>query len=394
MIDKLLSKKIQSFILEHESEDPFQLSLKYDQVDGAPIRLIAEQIAGRQKAKIKLPEWYMTEGIIYPPKLSMEQCSSQCTAEYKASLVGGGVFTDLTGGTGVDTWELSKLFEKGNYVEQDGGLALLARSNLSALKRKNVEVHSATAERYLASISETVDCIYIDPARRDDNKNRVFLLEDCTPDIVQLLPQLRAKANQVLIKTSPMMDIDLAIKSLGPINEVHIVAVENDCKEVLYLISETQPDDPRLFMVNFKKSKMERLQSTITGVNTAHASFSEPMKYLYEPNAAIMKAGAFAYVSEKFSIPKLHKHTHLYTSEKLLTEFPGRTFKIEQLLPYSKKEIKRAIPKGKANITVRNFKDDVAAIRKKTGLKDGGELYLFGFTDVDQVQRIGLCTKA
>ena len=254
MIDKLLSKKIQSFILEHESEDPFQLSLKYDQVDGAPIRLIAEQIAGRQKAKIKLPEWYMTEGIIYPPKLSMEQCSSQSTAEYKASLVGGGVFTDLTGGTGVDTWELSKLFEKGNYVEQDGGLALLARSNLSALKRKNVEVHSATAERYLASISETVDCIYIDPARRDDNKNRVFLLEDCTPDIVQLLPQLRAKANQVLIKTSPMMDIDLAIKSLGPINEVHIVAVENDCKEVLYLISETQPDDPRLFMVNFKKS--------------------------------------------------------------------------------------------------------------------------------------------
>ncbi|MEM1407871.1 MAG: SAM-dependent methyltransferase [Bacteroidota bacterium] len=394
MIHKLLSQHIQSFILEHENQDPFQLSLKYKEVDGIPIRLISEQISGRQKAKSKLPEWYSTKGILYPPKLSMEQCSSQATAKYKAMLVKGQAWVDLTGGTGVDTWALSLSFRKGSYVEQDENLAELADFNFSALKRQNVEVHNTTAEDYLNSISEKVDCIYIDPARRDENKNRVFRLEDCTPNIIPLLPQLKKKANQVLIKASPMMDIDLAISALGRVDEVHVVAVENDCKEVLYVISETQAEDTKLCMVNFKKGQVERLDSTIGEISTSRAGFSQPLKYMYEPNAAILKAGAFAFVSERFSVKKLHKHTHLYTSNQLLSEFPGRVFIIEQVLPYSKKEIKRALPNGKANISTRNFRDDVATIRKKTGINDGGELYLFGFTDIDEIQRVALCTKA
>ncbi|MEM8567018.1 MAG: RsmD family RNA methyltransferase [Bacteroidota bacterium] len=394
MIDKLLSQKIQSFILEHENEDPFQLSLKYKEVNGVPIRLISEQIAGRQKAKSKLPTWGKTKGIVYPPKLSMEQCSSEVAAMYKASIVNGNSFVDLTGGAGVDSWALSQSFEKGHYVEQDEDLAILAELNLSVLKRQNVEVHNSTAEDYLNSVSGNVDCIYIDPARRDENQNRVFRLEDCTPNVIQLLPQLKGKGDQFLIKTSPMMDIDLAISSLERVDEVHVVAIENDCKEVLYLISKTQGKDVKLSMVNFKKGQMERLDSTIREIGTSHAGFSKPLKYMYEPNAAILKAGAFAFVSEKFSVKKLHKHTHLYTSSQLLPEFPGRVFIIEQLLPYSKKEIKRAIPNGKANISTRNFRDDVATMRKKTGIKDGGELYLFGFTDINEIQRVALCTRA
>ncbi|MEM7109693.1 MAG: SAM-dependent methyltransferase [Bacteroidota bacterium] len=394
MIDKLLSPSVQSFILKHENEDPFQLSLKYKEVDGIPIRLISEQISGKQKAKGKLPYWYSREGILYPPKLSIEQCSSQSTAEYKASLLKGHAFVDLTGGTGVDTWALSQSFRKGSYVEKLENLAILARSNFSVLKRHNIEVLNITAENYLNSASGKVDCIYIDPARRDEDKNRVFRLGDCAPNIIQLLPQLKKKAHKILIKTSPMMDIDLAIRSLGSVSEVHIVAVKNDCKEVLYLISETQSNEISFFTVNFKKGRTERFNSTLNKIIAARAHLSRPMEYLYEPNASILKAGAFDLVSEKFSIFKLHKHTHLYTSDQLITEFPGRVFKVEQLLPYAKKEIRLAIPDGKANISTRNFKDDVATIQKKTGIKDGGEAYLLGFTDLDEVQRIALCTKA
>ncbi|MEM9856307.1 MAG: class I SAM-dependent methyltransferase [Bacteroidota bacterium] len=393
MIGKLLSPKIQSFIRKHENEDPFQLSLKYKEVDGVPIRLISEQVSGRQKAKSKLPRWHQTEHILYPPQLSMEQCSSQSTAEYKAKLVKGREFIDLTGGTGVDSWALSQSFQKGNYVEQDQNLAELAKSNFSALGKKNIQAHHTTAEEYLTSISKKVDCIYIDPARRDKNKNRVFRLEDCTPNIIELLPQLKKKAHQVLIKTSPMMDIDLAIGSLGHVDEVHVIAVDNDCKEVLYTVAEISAEKTKLSIINFKKGKLQRLDSTISEISTARVSFSSPKTYLYEPNAAIMKAGAFNLISERFSIPKLHRHTHLYTSNKISPEFPGRIFKVKHLLPYSRKEIKRAVPNGKANITIRNFKDDVAAIRKKTGIKDGGELYLFGFTDINTAQRIAICSK-
>lgn len=393
MIDKLLSKEVQSFIIDHESDDPFQLSLKYNDVCGVPIRLISEQVAGRQKAKSKLPTWYETEGIIFPPKLSMEQCSSEVTARYKASLVNGKQFIDLTGGTGVDTWAICESFKKGVYVEQREELVQLARSNFSALGLNRMRVHHGSAEDYLNAISESLDCIYIDPARRDENKNRVFLLEDSSPNIISLLPKLKAKANQILIKTSPMMDIQLALKSMSGVMEIHIVSVDNDCKEVLYLVSGDAADDVQIKTINFKKGIKEMFQFTLQESKSAVPSYSLPKQYLYEPNAAVMKAGAFELLCEAFSMEKLHANTHLYTSNMLRNDFPGRVFRIQQILPYSKREIRNTIPKGKANIATRNFKDDVATIRKKTGLKDGGEWFLFGFTDVKGAQNLALCTK-
>ena len=255
MINKVLSAEVQAFIKEHDGDDPFQLSLNYSDVDGVPMPLISEQISGRQKAKSKLPSWYANKRVIFPPRLSMEQCSSEITANYKASLAQGKTFIDLTGGAGVDTWALSKVFDNGTYVEQNRELTSISKSNFKALGATNITILYSTAEEFLSDLNDQVDFIYIDPARRDNNKNRVYLLADCLPDITRLLPELREKAQAVLVKTSPMMDIDLSISKLAGIAEVHVVAIDNDCKEVLYMNSPKSSDDIVVKTKNFTKAR-------------------------------------------------------------------------------------------------------------------------------------------
>lgn len=393
MIRRVLSKEVQAFIKEHEGEDPFQLGLKYSEVGGIPMSWVSEQILSRQKAKTKLPSWYCAEDIIFPPRLSMEQCSSEATANYKSSLVRGKIFVDLTGGAGVDAWALSRVFENGIYVEKNEELALSAKFNFSALGARHVSVINTTAEEFLEGLNDQVDCIYIDPARRDNNKNRVYLLEDCTPDITYLLPRLKGKAQKVLIKTSPMMDIDLSIHKLDGVSEVHVVAIDNDCKEVLYLISAEPTNEILVKTINFAKGFDQRMDFVWHERTSAPIVLGELKQYLYEPNSALLKTGPFNLIGAKFGLEKLHTNTHLYTSQVLVKNFPGRTFKVEQALPYSKKEINKAIPTGQANVTVRNFKDSVEKIRKKTGLRDGGEKYLFGFTDLNNKHQLALCTR-
>ncbi len=392
MIADLQKESVQQFIKAHEREDAFQLSLRYSEVDGVPIQLIAEQIASRQKAKQKLPSWYDTAGILYPPKLSMEQCSSETTAKYKASLVSGKHFVDLTGGAGVDAWALSNSFETGDYVEQNSQIAELTKVNFEKLGVENLSVTIGFAEDFLKDLHDPADLIYIDPARRDQHKNRVFQLADCTPGVVELLPILKSKAEQVLIKTSPMMDIDLSIKSMKGVNEVHILSVENDCKEVLYLVEEKEVKDILFKTVNFKKGSQECFDFSQLEVSTAQTTYSLPKKYLYEPNASIMKSGAFDLISQRFSISKLHPNTQLFTSDDLIDFFPGRTFVIEANIGYDKKKLKKLIPDNKANVTTRNFKDSVEKIRKTTGLKDGGNYFVFACTNLDSKPTI-LITK-
>lgn len=393
MIQELLDDKVQGFIRENESADPFDLVLKKKEVAGVPIKYIAEQIAGRQIAKTKLPFWYKCESVIYPPKLSLEQCSSEITAFYKTSIVSGKTFADLTGGTGVDTAALASSFDEGYYIEQNKQLVDLAIHNFDALAINKIKCHHSTAEDFLLNYENKLDCIYIDPARRGKNKNKVFLLSDCTPDITKLLPKLLSKADKVLVKTSPMMDIDQSLKSMYGVQEVHIIALENECKEVLYLVTNDSASSIAIKTANILKNGNIQKLDFDWNKRVGPVHYVDPSNYLYEPNVAILKSGAFQLVANQFNVKKLAPNTHLYTSDVLIDDFPGRVFKIDHLLPYSKKEIKKALPDNKANITARNFVDDVKSIRKKIGLKDGGSTYLFACKLYDQTPVVIKCSK-
>jgi hypothetical protein len=393
LIEQLLDKDVQNFILENENADPFALSLKNKEFKGIPIQELAAQIASRQTAKTKLPDWYKTQSLVYPPKISMEQCSSQLTAEYKANLVAGKSFIDLTGGAGVDTWAFSKRFDEGIYIEQNEILYSITKHNFSALGVDNLTTHNTTAESFIEDFKGIVDFIYIDPARRDKNQNRVFRFSDCEPNIEELLPELLSIAKKVMIKASPMLDIDLSLKSLSNISAVHIISVSNDCKEVLYIAEAEDSKNVEFTTVNLATTGNEIFKFSQADLTKSDADFSLPQAFLYEPNASIMKAGAFQLVSSEFNVAKLHQHTHLYTSVSLLESFPGRTFKIEAVINFDKKLITKLIPEGKANIATRNFKDDVAQIRKKTKLKDGGEKYVFACTNIDNKPIVIICTK-
>lgn len=394
MIDELLKDSIQKFIADNEDVDPFELSLKNQFVENIPIALISQQIAARKTAKKKFPNWYKTDRLVYPIKLSLEQSSSQQTAEYKASLLTGHNFADLTGGMGIDTWALSKSFNKGSYIEMQSGLADLARHNFDRLGVNTIEVINTTAEDFLKHSLHHFDLLYIDPARRDANKNKVFKLEDCTPNVVELLPILLEKSRYVLIKTSPMMDIELALKELSNVKEVHIVSVENDCKEVLYILSKEVPTtNVCVHTVNFTKTKIQKFKYQRDAELTSEVRFNEPLEYLYEPNSSIMKSGAYKTIAAYYNLNKLHPNTHLYTSRELVTDFPGRTFRIKSKLQYDRKSIRKVIPEGKANIATRNFITDVNNVKKKLGLKDGGEEYIFACRDLTNKPIILVCTK-
>lgn len=391
MIEELLKPSIRKFIRDHVNDDPFQLAFQFKEIEGVPFQRIAQQILGRQKVKSKNPDWYACDDIIYPIKLSLEQSSSKQTAGYKASLVSGDSFIDLTAGMGVDTWALSRKFSSGIALEQNQELSEITAHNLISLGINNVKVLNQLAEDYLNDCHHKFDLIYLDPARRIAS-GKVFLFEDCEPNIVALLPLLKSKSEEILIKTSPLMDIDQSISQLTGVTDVHIVSVNNDCKEVLYHI--TQLDKPlRIHTINFTNSGTQKFDYDYLDEKNVEVNYSETGKYLYEPNSAILKAGAFKSITTHYKVGKLHPNTHLYTSNELIANFPGRIFNVNDILPYSKKEIKGNIDPNKANITVRNFPDSVEKIRKKLGLKDGGDVYLFAFTNAQNKLQIAHCTK-
>ncbi|MEQ9437829.1 MAG: RsmD family RNA methyltransferase [Cyclobacteriaceae bacterium] len=386
----LLEAGTQQFIREHASDDPYALALQAKRFPNIPIQQVAEQIQARQKAKKKLPEWYQTEGVIFPPSLAMEQCSSEATARFKSSLVSGTSVVDLTGGAGIDTYYLSRSFERGAYVEQNSRLAAIAQHNFRQLGASSIEIHATDAEAFLSSM-EAVDLIYLDPARRDDAQRKVFRLSDCSPDVTSMLPGLLIKGKQVMIKTSPMLDIDAAMNDLGNVDQVYVVAVNNECKEVLYLLSSQVVASPMITALDLANGAAP-LQFAREGETKASVSYAEPQRYLYEPHAAILKAGAFRSVAQQYGVAKLHPRTHLYTSEQLVANFPGRTFRIQSVAPYQKKVVRKYVPEGKANISTRNFGDSVATVRKKLGLQEGGDAYLFA-TATQLQNRVILITQ-
>ncbi len=378
----VLSPSTKAFIDAHLRDNVKELALQAAKYPGVDLREAITQISGRQVALAKIPSWAANGEIRYPRHLSMEQCSSENTAHYKASLVGGTSLTDLTGGFGVDCAFMGANFERVDYVERQTELCDIAQHNFAALGLNQVVVHNQEATEYLPMMPP-VEWIFIDPARRDGHGGKTVAISDCEPNVEQLEALLTEKANRVMVKLSPMLDVALALTTLQHICEVHIVSAANDCKELLLILnsSATTTEVP-IHCVNLTAGSNQHFTFTREAEQQAVCSYTDQVgRYLYEPNASVMKAGAYRSVAAHFELLKLHPNSHLYTSDRLVADFPGRAFEVVGECTFNKKELKTLLGDlKKANLTVRNFPATVAELRKRTKLAEGGEDYLFATT--------------
>ena len=427
-----MNQATQDFIRQHQDDDVRQLAFlasKYPEVD-MPFAL--DQIRGRKMARVKLPRWASLEGIIYPPHISMEQCSSESTALYKAELAArllglpassSGIemkaeneieFVDLTGGFGVDfSYIAARLGVKSMYVERQVHLCEAAKENFERLGLKNAIVKNGDGIEVLHSFLPKKDdatsaddslgiiydqplsllktklglkLIFVDPARRDDAGNKVVSLKDCTPDVTVLQEEMLSKADYVIIKLSPMLDWHRAVSELSHVREVHVISVNNECKELLLVLSaRNMGENLRIYCINDAQSFVcDELDMESSQVKIAPSTLEE-MLYLYEPNASLMKAGCFGVLSERYDARMLSKNSHLFVSQAPIEAFPGRSFRIIAVSSFNKKELKRHLSGfTKANIATRNFPLSVAELRKRLKLKDGGETYIFATTLSDE----------
>ena len=366
------------FIEEHLNDDVRELALKYSNAE-VNMALALRQIEARQLLKKKVPSWSDNPDLLFPAHLSVEQCSSEATALYKAALLQGDTFADLTGGLGVDCFFISQHFKEATYVEVNPELCELAKHNFSSLQ-VSITIQNESSEAYL-SHCESKDCFFIDPARRDLYGRKTVSIADCTPNVVKLQDLLLQKAKLVMVKLSPMLDISKALEELKHVSEIHVVAVANECKELLFIMERDFEEEPVITCVNLqtKQPKVryrygEERIPTMTLCTT-------PQAYLYEPNAALMKAGCFDYLSQHYGVHQLHRNSHLFTSEQLIPDFPGRIFAVDGWAPYNKKT-KQTLLAGveKASISTRNFPLSVADLRKSLKIADGDEIYLFATT--------------
>lgn len=390
-----MNEETKRFIIEHEIDDIYLLSLQSERYKNIDFELAIRQINGRQKIRNKVPRFFQTVDILYPAQLSLEQSSSEITALYKASLCEGNSLVDLTGGFGVDCCFMAAHFKQVTYVERQTELCRLAGHNFKVLNENYIEVVNTETEKYLSEM-KPVDWIFIDPARRSTSGKKVVLLSDCEPDVSALSAQLLNKANQVMIKLSPMMDISVAIRDLPTTSEIHIVAIDNECKEILLILNRDTEKQLLIKTINFSNNKNNQLfEFELNDETNANSVFtSEIQKYLYEPNSAVMKSGAFKLIGDRFSLYKLHINTHLYTSNELSVDFPGRIFEVVNVYNNTKKELKELAAKApKANISTRNYPLNVDELRKKLKIKDGGDTYLFACTQANEQKVIMECKK-
>ena len=366
------------FIAEHLHDDVHELALKYSNAK-VDMALALRQIEARQLLQKKVPSWSDNEELLFPQHLSMEQCSSEATAQYKASLLHGDSFADLTGGLGVDCHFIAQHFKQMDYVESNPELCTLAEHNFKVLGT-DAAVHNTTAEDYL-SRCEPKDCIFLDPARRDLYGRKTVSIADCTPNVVKLQDLLLQKARRVMLKLSPMLDISKALQELRHVSEVHVVAVANECKETLFLLEQGFEETPVLTCVNLQSGQPEVKFTHEEERISAIALADNLSRYLYEPNAALMKGGCYKLLTQRYDVSKLHPNSHLYTSDQLVSDFPGRIFVVEGWAPFSKKT-KQSLLAGveKASIATRNFPLSVDALRKSLKIADGDEIYVFATT--------------
>lgn len=377
----LLQPELQDYIIQHEGDDERKLVLKGQDIFGVSAVDVAQQIAGRRKVKAKLPSMYILPQIVYPPVINLEQCSSERTAKFKSNLVTGKSAIDLTGGIGIDSFFLSQHFEKVVYVENNEKLLKIAQHNHAILGAHNIDYHCQDAEAYIKTSDKNYDLIYVDPSRRSASHKKVFKFEECSPDVIRLLPILKKIANTILIKASPMIDIKQGMKELGNVSRVFVVGYHNECKEILFLIGKNTAT-PTIEAVDLSDDGLA--QHTIAFDFSEEAQteilYSEPKKLLYEPSSLILKAGAFKLIANRFNLKKIAPNTHLYTSDHFHKNFPGRIFNIECHLKSKAESINTYLPDGHANVTTRNYPLTPAQLKKKLNLKDGGDQFVFGFS--------------
>ena len=384
----ILNTDIQQFINENLNSNSTNVLLK-----GTPFKTVSTseivlQIEAKIRCQKKLPTWFHTNGIYYPSKLNIEQTSSEITAKYKSKLIKGTHIIDVTGGFGVDCFYFSTRFKFVTHCEINAELSKIVEHNLKQLNVANITTVVNDGIEFLKGQNNTFDWIYIDPSRRHDAKGKVFFLRDCSPNVPEHLSQLFKYSNHVMIKTSPLLDISAGIGELSCVKTVHVIAVNNEVKELLWILEKGYNGLITIETANIKPDITEKFQfnwsKTVVTTN-----YSYPLTYVYEPNAAILKAGGFHQITDSLKVFKLHQHSHLYTSSNYI-DFPGRIFTIKQVIPYNKKLVKRLGIK-KANISTRNFPERVENIRKKFSIKDGGDIYLF-FTTTLGNEKIVLVT--
>ena len=387
-------EKTRKFAEEHQNDNVYDLLLHADKFPDVNIKAVVNQIKGRKITKSKIPAWHKNQCLIYPDKKALEQCSSEATAKFKASLVSGETMVDLTGGLGVDTAFLSEKFLKVHYVEPNKKLFETAAYNFNYLDLQHVKCYNLSAPDFLNQNQDNFDLIYLDPDRRPGKNNvKKIMLHDHQPDVITLKNKLLSRANTVMLKTSPMLDIQDMMESLPETTAVHVIAAMNECKELLVLL-EKKPAGKKIIAVNIdKNSNYKTFDADLTSVKNKKVNFSLPLNYLFEPNAALLKAGLQDVYAEQKKIFKLHSNSQLYTSNNLFPGFFGRSFRIIKILPFDRKQVSATLKSNKANITVRNFPVSVEEIRKKIKLKEGGEDYLFATTLNNGQKRLILCRK-
>jgi hypothetical protein len=393
MEEKLLSPEVQLFIYQHENDDERALVLKQKEIHQVPSSIIADQIIGRRKAKEKLPTYYDAKNIIYPPSLNIEQSSSEDTAKYKSELLENYLhnknqkklsLVDLTGGLGIDSFFFSKSFEQVDYVEPNEDLLKITRHNHQQLEATNLIYHRETAEQFLEKLNDARTVVYIDPSRRSVDNKKIYKLSECTPDIVSLQSHIFNHTKYLLVKASPLLDLQQGLKELKFVKTVFVISVYNECKEVLFLCEKDFGGEAKVEAVNLLSEGRELLSFTFEEEKNSVVNFSSMKKYLYEPNASILKAGAFKFISAHYNVFKLHVNTHLYTSDELIFDFPGRVFEVEKKIKSDAAEAAKYFKEGKANVITRNYPLAVEALKKKLKLKDGGDQYLVGLTTQDE----------
>lgn len=379
---------------QYKHENPDALALKLSSSKISFKKELIQQIQGWQKSKEKLPLWHYTSGIIFPPKINLEQCSSEKTAKYKSQFYKGNVGIDLTGGFGIDAYFFSKNFKQFYYIEPNEALLHIAQHNLKLLGINNIIFINKTAEEFLKSFTEKVDFIFIDPSRRDEHNRKLSAFKNTQPNVIELLEILKKSSQSLLIKASPMLDIKQGIAELKNVKEVKVISLNNECKELLFELQfNTNYSETTIKAIDLNQNFIQEFTFNYAQEESINIEIGNIEKYIYEPSSSIIKSGAFKSIAKFYKIKKLHPSTHLYTSDKLIHNFQGRIFITKQICSYKKEEVLAHIVDGKANVSVRNFKAGTEKIKNKLGIKDGGENYLFACTDLNNKPVIIICKK-
>lgn len=380
---------LKQFINNNLNKNIKDLAFQKNPFEAYDWKWILNQIQAKQKAEKKLPTWFNNDDIVFPSTLSIEQTSSEPLAQYKSTLISGENIIDLTGGFGIDCFYFSQNFKDITHCEFQEDLSAIVQHNFKVLGKENIKTISGDSIAYLEKTTETFDWIYIDPARRDDTKSKVFLLADCTPNVVALQDLLFSKSENILIKVAPLLDISSILNELSNVKHIYAISLQNEVKELLIVLEKGFNSLPKLIASNISANG-KLITNNFAFEDNAFCTLSLPQKYIYEPFSSFLKIGVYNSLANEYQVSKLHKHSHLYTSE-VLVDFPGRQFKIEKVIPYNKKEMKQ-FEGTKCNITTRNFPMKVEEIRKKHKIKDGGETYVFFTTDLND-EKIVIISK-